>query len=251
MMNVGNVLSYLGMQIMLEQGVVTIDISYYLEKVLEGYDNLPPCSTPGKRNFFDVDERVELLSKAEQKKFHTAVARLLYLLKRARPDIMTVVAFLCTRVMRATTENRLKLERVLGYLKGTAGYRLQLKPHGILRLEVYVDAAFASHIDSKSQSGVAIFLGGAMVFGTSRKQKCITKSPTESELVALMDHISFAEAFAVFLGFIFGEEAKAPTIYQDSTSVISLVTKGGGVVWTKHLRVQMNLCREAVQKKRI
>ncbi len=79
----------------------------------------------------------------------------------------------------------------------------------------------------------------------------MTKSPTESELVALTDHISFAEAFAEFLGFIVGKEAKAPTIYQDSTSVISLVTKGGGVVRTKHLRVQMNLCREAVQEKRI
>ncbi len=36
MMNVGNVLSYPGMQIMLEQGVETTDMSYYLEKVLEG-----------------------------------------------------------------------------------------------------------------------------------------------------------------------------------------------------------------------
>ena len=112
-------------------------------------------------------------------------------------------------------------------------------------------AAFASHVDSKSQSGVAIFLGGAMVFGASRKQKCVTKSPTESKLVALMDHISFAEAFAEFLGFIVGEETKAPTIYQDSTSVISLVTKGCGVVQTKHLHVWMNLCQEAVQEKRI
>ncbi len=56
-MNVGNILSYLGMQIMLEQGVVTIDMSYYLEKVLEGYNNLPPCSMPGKKNFFEVDDK--------------------------------------------------------------------------------------------------------------------------------------------------------------------------------------------------
>jgi hypothetical protein len=68
---------------MLEQGVVTIDMSYYLEKVLKGYDNLPLCTTPGKKNFFDVDERAELLSEAERKKFHSAVARLLCLLKRA------------------------------------------------------------------------------------------------------------------------------------------------------------------------
>jgi hypothetical protein len=40
-------------------------------------------------------------------------------------------------------------------------------------------------------------------------------------------------------------------IYQDSTSVISLVMKGGGIVHTKHLCIRMNLCREAVDEKRI
>jgi hypothetical protein len=73
----------------------------------------------------------------------------------------------------------------------------------------------------------------------------------ESELVALTDHIGFVEAFAEFFGFIVGEETKAPTIYQDSTSVISLVTKGGGIIRTKHLRVRINVCQEAVQEKRI
>jgi hypothetical protein len=33
--NVGNIVSYLGMQIMLEQGVVTVGMTYYLKKVLK------------------------------------------------------------------------------------------------------------------------------------------------------------------------------------------------------------------------
>ncbi len=44
MMNIENVL--------LEPGVVTVDMSYYLEKLLKGYDNLPLCSMPGKNVFF-------------------------------------------------------------------------------------------------------------------------------------------------------------------------------------------------------
>jgi hypothetical protein len=40
-MNAENALSYLGMQIMLKLRVVTIDMPYYLEKLLKGYDNLP------------------------------------------------------------------------------------------------------------------------------------------------------------------------------------------------------------------
>jgi hypothetical protein len=46
-------------------------------------------------------------------------------------------------------------------------------------------------------------------------------------------------------------EKKCPLIFQDSTSVISLLTKGGGVVRMKHLRVCMNLCKEAVDEKRV
>jgi len=41
-----------------------------------------------------------------------------------------------------------------------------------------------------------------------------------------------------------------PLIFQDSTSLISLVTKGGGVVRTKHLRVRMHLCKEGVDQNR-
>jgi hypothetical protein len=53
-------------------------------------------------------------------------------------------------VTRATTEDHQKLERALGYLKWTTDYMLQLKPCGILKLEIYMDAAFASHVDSVS-----------------------------------------------------------------------------------------------------
>jgi hypothetical protein len=84
-----------------------------------------------------------------------------------------------------------------------------------------------------------------MVFGASRLQNCVTKLPAESKLVALMGHISFVKAFAEFCGFIVSKEAKTQTINQDSTSVILRETKGGGVVRTKHLHRQKNLCREA------
>ena len=52
-----------------------------------------------------------------------------------------------------------------------------------------MDAAFAIHSDSKSRTGVAVFVGGALVYAASRKQKCMTKSPMESELVALTDNV--------------------------------------------------------------
>jgi len=40
-------------------------------------------------------------------------------------------------------------------------------------------------------------------------------------------------------------------VYQDNTSVISLVTNGGGKVRTKHLRTRMYLTMEAIQEKKL
>ena len=42
-----------------------------------------------------------------------------------------------------------------------------------------------------------------------------------------------------------------PIIYQDSTSVISLITKGGGITQTKHLRARMNLGKEVVDENKV
>lgn len=138
-----------------------------------------------------VDDKASPLSEADRKLFHTSVAKLLYLSKRSRLDILTAVGFLCTRVTRATVQERLKLRRVLGYLKRTKKKTLHLKVGDVQKLLAYVDAAFAPHPDAKSQSGLAVFMGKALVFAASRKQKCVSKSPTDSELIALAIIFSF------------------------------------------------------------
>ena len=118
----------------------------------------------------------------------------------------------------------------------------------VKQLVAYVDAAFAPHPDAKSQTRLAVFMGKALVFAASRKQKCVSKSPTDSKLIALSDTVQFVELFAEFLAFITNTEITSPIIYEDCTAVITLVTEGGGVMKTKHLRVCMELCRQALQE---
>ena len=48
-----------------------------------------------------------------------------------------------------------------------------------------------------------------------------------------------------FVEFVTKKSVPTPIIYQDSTSVISLITKGGGITRTKHLRARMHLGKEA------
>lgn len=90
--------SYLGMVICLHPREVEIDMEFYVRKVLEGYNNLPMANTPATKELFEESAKRVILAEDEKRTFHTTVARLLYLSKHARPDILTAMGVLCTRV---------------------------------------------------------------------------------------------------------------------------------------------------------
>lgn len=93
-----------------------------------------------------------------------------------------------------------------------------------------------------------IHVGGSLAYVGSRKQMCVTDSPTECKLVGLTDYLGFVE---LLLSFLPNEPEESPVLYQDNTSVLSLVTHGGGETRTKHLRAGKYLCMEAVQEGRV
>jgi len=250
-LEIGKSHSYLGMQLNFGSGFVTIDMTFYVDKVLSEYQDVISTMIPARKDLFRVNKASELLKPGAARKFHTTVARLLYLSRRGRPDIITAVGFLCTRVKSPTVEDSNKLMQVLGYLKQTRKYIILLKPTKMVQVEAYIDASYAIHEDGKSHTGLIVMIGGVAVFSASRKQKCVCKSPTEAELVALSDNLGFVELFQEFLGFVTNSKTDASVIFQDNTSVISMVTSGGGVTRTKHMRARMFLVMEAVQEMRV
>jgi hypothetical protein len=119
------------------------------------------------------------------------------------------------------------------------------------RITAYVDAAYAVHDDSKSHSGVVVYVGNTLAYVSSRKQKCVSKSPTEAELIALTDNLGMVELFREFDEFVTQEPVPTPVVYQDCNAVVTLVTKGGGQTRTKHLRARMHLGKEMVDEGRV
>ena len=151
---------------------------------------------------------------------------------------------------KATKQDQSKLERLLGFLRNTKTKKLYLRGMSNRQLMAFIDAAFALHFDSKSHTGVLFVIGGVVIYVASRKQKCMAKSPTEAELVGLTDNLGLVELFHEFLSFLFGTSIPIPIVYQDCTSVISLVTRGGGITRTKHMRARVNLGKECFDEKR-
>lgn len=96
----GKVHDYLGMTLDFSvDGKCAIRMDDYVARVL---DEAPRemeghAETPAGEHLFNVNPQGSPLSSADKDTFHTFVAKLLFLGKRARPDILTAVSFLCTR----------------------------------------------------------------------------------------------------------------------------------------------------------
>jgi hypothetical protein len=191
-----------------------------------------------------VDKTSDLLDEGEASYFHTVMAKSFYLAKRARPDILTMISFLCTRVTASTVEDKQKLHHLLGYLHGTRDQVLTINKVHNDQLLMYVDAAYALHEKGESHSGVVVALGGLVVFVSSKKQKCVAKSLTDAEVIALSDNIDLIRLFKEFLKFIRNGEVRKPIIFEDCKACIDLVLYAGGQMRTKQMRSREYWCKE-------
>ena len=84
------------------------------EDVLKG----SPMS-PAANHLFDINPECGWLDVDVADEFHHFVAKLLYLTKWTQPDILLVVAFLCTRVKDPDTNDDKKLGQCMSYVKAT------------------------------------------------------------------------------------------------------------------------------------
>ena len=119
--------------------------------------------------------------------FYSITAKLLYLSKRTRPDILTAVAFLTKRVLKPQRDDYDKMIRIIQYVQGTQHMSITFGVFGPIHVTAYIDASSAIHSDKKSYTGCVITLGKGAIYAKSGTQRLMTKSSTEAELVALND----------------------------------------------------------------
>jgi hypothetical protein len=114
------------------KGQCHVSMYDYVDGILEAFDDAVKKYNDGylkvgKRrskfsaatdNLFVVDEDGEKLSDDVAASFHTIVAEVLYVTKRARPDTCLAIAFLTTRVRAPDTDDWEKLCHLMEYPRG-------------------------------------------------------------------------------------------------------------------------------------
>jgi hypothetical protein len=251
--NVGEVLDYVGMSFNLKvPGEVRVTMDSCVENILSGCGVETTRATPASSFLFDVRDAPKA-SVSESAWFHTHVAKLLYLAKRVRPECLTAVAFLSTRVALCDIDDLAKLRRLLGYLRFTRDRGIVLRIGDEMVVRAYIDAAYGVHQDSgKSHTGCSIVLGEAgPLFSKSAKQKIVRKSSTEAELVGLSDTASQAIHLRNFI-IAQGYETGPAVIYQDNMSCMALIKRGGpGSERSRHINIRHFWLSEKVAKEEV
>jgi hypothetical protein len=242
----GRIHEYLGMTLdYTEPGKVKVSMIDYVDAMLA---QLPEdlsegvAPTPASNHLFNVNENGVPLDTETSDLFHHNTAKLLFLCKRARPDLQTAIAFLCTRVKAPDADDYKKLHRVMKYLRGTRDMVLTLEADNLQILKWWVDASFAVHRDMRSHTGGVLSMGRGAIYSTSTRQKLTTRSSTEGELVGVNDvmpQILWTHYFLESQGYPVSDAI----IYQDNQSSILLENNGKASSGkrTRHINIRFFL----------
>ena len=113
----GRVHDYLGMKMdFTTPGKVILSMPEYIDTLIKEIpSNLRKgvSTTSAAGHLFTMNTDAEKLSEDQASKYHHLVAKILYLAKRARPDLLLAVSFLCTRVTAPDVDDWKKLGRCL------------------------------------------------------------------------------------------------------------------------------------------
>jgi hypothetical protein len=248
----GPVLDYLGMDLDYSTaGVVLVSMKTMVEEAIEIYRVTGVAKTPAAAHLFQVSQGLPTIGEQEREKFHSMVQRLLYIAKRARPDILTAVSFLTTRVSNPTEEDNKKLIRVLSYLNGTRDLTLTISGSDGMFVLAFIDASHAVHPDGKGHSGSVITVGRGAVHCRSRKLKMVTKSSTESELVTLAEELAQVLWSRYFLE-AQGYKMVPARVFQDNRSTIMLAEKGRSTsARTRHIAIRFFFVKDRIDSNEI
>jgi hypothetical protein len=216
-----------------------------------------PAYIPIAPTFNDADQ--DQSPPADKSKYATLLGMLIFVL-RTRPDVAYAVNRLATRASNCTVKDYESLRQVANYLYTTSHLELVYNTRDpaqrstIVELLAYSDAAFLTHQDSRSHSGIHFTLGkdtGAF-HARSQKQKMVTLSSTEAEVHAAVECAKDVISFRDLLKELGYEQVEPTTLFIDNKSAIALSQPlTGDHRKVRHFMARLRFLIEQVEAKKI
>jgi hypothetical protein len=209
----------------------------YTKRIIDEFGTQGVSRTPASEHLL-VDDTSNALDAEEKLKFHSFVAKLLFLVKRTRMDGILAISKLASKVSDPNEGDMKKLKKLLQYFNGTLEYGVVL-PWGIpFDIAFYIDASYNCEAMGRSRTGVAMTVSNVTISAWSNKQHMVSRSSTEAELIGLSDGLMHALWVRNLLLDI-GHGENTIKIFQDNTSAMHIIKEGrNSNQRTKHLDVR-------------
>ena len=156
------VVDYLGRTIdFTTPGAAKVTMTHRIDGIIDDSKVTIEKPTPAADNLFEIREGVPKADQESTKYFRTFVAKVLYVAKRVRPECLTAVSFLSTRVNACDIDDLQKLDRLLGYILATRDRGIVLRIGDTISVNGYIDASYGVHRDARSHTGAVIVIGAS------------------------------------------------------------------------------------------
>ena len=245
----GPLINYLGMAFDFSHtGEARVSMSGYIDEMLDSSGVQGIAKTPATDGLFDIRPDAVAVTEGVRVWFHRVTAQLVYLAKRVKPECLTAVAYLATRVTRCSEDDVDKLHRLVRYVRWSRDTGMVFRPGSSgISVRLFVDASYGVHVDGKSHTGSCVVIGDiGAVHCRSTKQGIVSKSSTEAELIGLSDSANqgiHTRMFLVNQGYTMGPV----TVYQDNMSCMALIDRGrSGAEKTRHIGIRYFWVKERV-----
>jgi len=186
--------------------------------------------------------------------YQQKVGSLLYVTTITRPDAAKVASKLSEFLLNPSARHLEAIDRAIAYIYGTRHLAIQYGPRcGQDAFTCSSDAAFSDNQDRKSSDAYLFSLFGGPIDWKAGKQKTITTSSTEAELLGLTQAAKETYWWKRFFNGLELDLQQDITIQCDNSQTINLLTKNAPELVTKlkHVDVHRHWLRQEIQNRNI
>ncbi|UYV62468.1 hypothetical protein LAZ67_2000715 [Cordylochernes scorpioides] len=238
---------FLGIEIERQpDGTIFINQKAYIKRILEKFNMSQANKVGTPTDNSTVPGEAEIL---ENVPFREVIGSLMHLSCLTRPDITFALNKVSQKLAAPTKYDWEAVKRIFKYIVGTTEYGIMYqKGHKVGVLESFSDADFAGDPETRrSTSGVVCKRAGGAISWLSQKQRSVSLSTTEAELVAA----SNTAKEVIWLNRLFSVISplkEQPIIKVDNASTIKLIKNPEFHKRTKHIEVRHYFVREKYQE---